>query len=126
MFSFRNTFPPVRKSQDLSAQALVPRLGRFSARTHALGSKGERGTLLASSALGRNARPARFRPGLVEERQGWDESFFFWPFLFRATELTYRASKTLGARRACVGPECTLPRQARAYSWMFCRCNGRC
>lgn len=36
-----------------------------------LGPKGKR-----SSALGRNARPARFRPGLVEERQGWDESFF--------------------------------------------------
>lgn len=26
-------------------------------------------------ALGTNARPARFRPGLVEERQEWDESF---------------------------------------------------
>lgn len=72
-FLSRKTFRRGR-CQDLSAQVLYH---AWPASLHRhlffffLGPKGRR-----SSALGRNARPARFRPGLVEECQGWDESFF--------------------------------------------------
>lgn len=98
-------FPPVQKKPRPVSPGLVPGLATLCTHKHlALGPKGQKG-LLASSALGRNARPARFRPGLVEERQGWDESFFS-SFLFNEYYVNTRRRGRWLLVHACVKLEC--------------------
>lgn len=106
-FFFRKTFPAGAEKAKTCQPRSCTRLG-YSFCTHrhlAPGSRGRKG-LLASSALGRNARPARFRPGLVEERQGWDESFFFFSFLLNEYYVNTRRRGRWLLVHACVKLEC--------------------
>lgn len=80
-FLFGKTFPADAPGGEEKAKTCQPRACTrawpllFGTHTHAEAPLSWALRKKKRLALGTNARPARFRPGLVEERQEWDESF---------------------------------------------------